>query len=95
MTRAIVLNAADNVATLLRSGLEGESCTLEGERSGEVKLRQDVAFGHKVCIADTAAGASVVKYGEVIGRASRQIRVGEHAHVHNIQSRRQSDLSGA
>lgn len=93
MTRAIVLNAADNVATLLGDGRAGDSCQLEGEASGQVNLRQDVAFGHKVCIADTAEGASVVKYGQVIGRARHPIRIGEHAHVHNIESRRRSDLS--
>ena len=94
MTRAIVLNAADNVATLLGDARAGDSCRLEGEASGEAKLAQDVAFGHKVCIVDTDEGANIVKYGQVIGRARHPIRVGEHAHVHNIESRRRSDLSG-
>ncbi len=28
----------------------------------------------------------VIKYGHVIGRAKRDIKVGEHVHVHNVES---------
>ncbi|MBP0619625.1 UxaA family hydrolase [Cupriavidus consociatus] len=88
MPRAIVLNPADNVATLLDAGNAGEACLLEGERAGRLVLLQDVPFGHKICIADTEAGATIVKYGQVIGRASHAARAGEHMHVHNIESAR-------
>ena len=88
MPRAIVLNRADNVATLIDPGHAGETCRLQGEASGEIELVQDVPFGHKVCLRDTPAGAEVRKYGEVIGRASRALRAGEHAHAHNIESAR-------
>jgi altronate dehydratase small subunit len=90
MPRAIVLDPSDNVATLIDFGRAGESCTLQGEVSGEVKLAQDVAFGHKVCIVDIPKGANVLKYGQVIGRATRALEAGEHAHVHNVVSGRQS-----
>lgn len=88
MPRAIVLHPEDNVATLLDPGRAGEACTLQGEASGQLALRQDVPFGHKVCIADTAQGAHILKYGQVIGRASLMVQAGEHMHVHNIESAR-------
>ncbi|AQV96748.1 D-galactarate dehydratase [Cupriavidus necator] len=88
MPRAIVLNPADNVATLLDPGQAGEACVLQGERQGSLALLQDVPFGHKICIADTVAGETILKYGQVIGRASRAVRAGEHMHVHNIESAR-------
>lgn len=88
MPRAIVLNRADNVATLIDAGRAGDTCVLQGETSGEVKLLQDVPFGHKLCIRDTPSGAEVRKYGQVIGRASKALKVGEHTHVHNIESAR-------
>jgi altronate dehydratase small subunit len=95
MPRAIVLNARDNVATLLDPGREGDRCTLQGEASGEVVLRQPVPFGHKVCIRATDAGADVCKYGQVIGKAARRLEVGEHAHIHNVESARgRGDRSG-
>jgi altronate dehydratase small subunit len=95
MTRCIVLHGSDNVATLIDAAREGEPCTLQGEAQGQVLARQDVAFGHKICIADIAAGEPVRKYGQVIGLATRAIRRGEHAHVHNFDSARaRGDLTG-
>lgn len=88
MPRAIVLNPADNVATLLDAGHAGDACALEGERTGTLVLLQDVPFGHKVCVTKTSAGQEILKYGQVIGRASQAIRAGEHMHVHNIESAR-------
>jgi len=88
MPRAIVLNRADNVATLIDTGHAGETCALQGEASGEIKLLQEVPLGHKVCIHDTPAGAEVRKYGQVIGKASKALKAGEHAHAHNIESAR-------
>ena len=88
MPRCIVLHPADNVATLIDTARAGEQCTLQGERQGHVTLLQDVAFGHKVCIAEVAKGGEILKYGQVIGCATRSITVGEHAHVQNIDSAR-------
>jgi altronate dehydratase small subunit len=88
MPRAIVLNRADNVATLIDSGRGGEACTLQGEASGDVTLLQDIPFGHKLCIRELAQGAEVVKYGQVIGMATAPVKVGAHAHTHNIESAR-------
>jgi altronate dehydratase small subunit len=94
MPRAIVLNPEDNVATLLDEGRAGDVCILQGERSGEVRLVDAIAFGHKVCIVETRAGGEVRKYGQAIGRTTRAIRIGEHAHVHNIESARRTRLEG-
>jgi altronate dehydratase small subunit len=88
MPRAIVLNCADNVATLIDAGRHGERCVLQGVVNGELNLLQDVPFGHKVCIRDTPAGADVLKYGQVIGKASKALKSGEHTHTHNVESAR-------
>lgn len=88
MPRALVLNKTDNVATLIDSGKAGDACALQGEAQGTIKLLVDVPFGHKVCVKETAAGADVLKYGQVVGKASKPIRPGEHVHVHNVESAR-------
>jgi len=88
MPRAIVLDRRDNVATLIDPGSAGERCTLQGEAEGDPALAHDVPFGHKVCVRPAAAGEAIVKYGQVIGHASRPIAVGEHVHVHNVESAR-------
>lgn len=95
MSRAIVLNIADNVATLIDSGRAAEPCRLQGEASQTLTITSDIPFGHKVCVRDLAAGAEVVKYGQVIGRASRAICAGEHVHTHNVEAARgRGDQSG-
>jgi len=88
MSRAIVLNAADNVATLLEAGTAGADCRLQGARAGSIKLADNVPFAHKIALARLRQGDSIIKYGEVIGRATSDIEPGTHAHVHNIESLR-------
>ncbi len=88
MTRAIMLTGSDNVATLIDDGSSGDRCLLQGEGSGSVTLGRDIPFGHKVAVADIGVGDEVIKYGQVIGLATEAIPTGQHAHVHNIESRR-------
>jgi len=79
--RALRIDAADNVATLLEDGRGGESI-LVGDLP--VALREDVAQGHKVALAAVAAGAPLIKYGAPIGLATRAIAAGEHVHSANL-----------
>ena len=88
MIRAILLNAADNVATLIDDGISGQECALRGNGKGSLQLLNDIPFGHKVAISDILVGNEVIKYGEVIGLATEIISTGQHAHIHNIESRR-------
>ena len=88
MTRAILLNPSDNVATLIDDGVSKDSCKLQGEGSGSVELAKDIPFGHKVAVLDIEPGGEIIKYGQVIGLAVESIPKGQHAHVHNIESRR-------
>lgn len=84
MTTAFRIHATDNVATLL--GDAEDSVEVRGEGGGTLALLEPIALGHKVALADIAAGAPVVKYGITIGSASRAIRAGEWVHLHNITS---------
>ena len=45
-----------------------------------------VPAGHKYALRIIGAGEYVVKYGEVIGRATRDIAEGEWVHTHNLKS---------
>ena len=89
MIRAIVLNPGDNVATLIDSGAEADATVeLRGEKKGKVTLQQPIPFGHKVALGEIGTGDDILKYGKVIGEASATITVGEHVHVHNVDSKR-------
>ncbi len=78
----IVLNDQDNVATVIRSLMEGE--TVE-TNSGTILLRQAIPYGHKFALREIRQGEYVVKYGAQIGRATIPIAPGDHVHVHNVE----------
>lgn len=88
MPRAIVLHERDNVATLIDPGASGEALTLQGIAARAITLEADIPYGHKCATAAIAAGDEIRKYGEVVGRATCAIRLGEHVHVHNVESLR-------
>jgi len=94
--KAVVLNAKDNVATALADLEVGTSLELEvGDKLLTVKLTAAVPFGHKFSLARIELGAPVIKYGEVIGTATRTIAPGDYVHVHNVASTRgRGDLAG-
>ncbi|GLU31149.1 altronate dehydratase family protein [Trinickia caryophylli] len=76
------LHGSDNVL-IAREGLAlGQQLRIGGEL---VRMRAQVAPGHKVAAARIAAGAPIRKYDTVIGRAARDIAQGEHVHTHNME----------
>ena len=86
---AIAISEKDNVATTLRDLRGGEEVKVGiAHRTESVKVREDIAFGHKLAVRDISQGEEILKYGEVIGRATAAIPAGAYAHVHNIESLR-------
>ena len=59
---------------------------VRGGATPEVMLLEPIRLGHKVALADLAAGTEIIKFGEVIGRASEAIRRGAWVHLHNVTS---------
>ena len=55
-----------------------------GGKEIEIHLVSDIPSGHKVAIAEIEAGAHVIKFGEVIGAATKKIEKGEHVHTQNL-----------
>lgn len=77
--RHLRLSSSDNVTTILDDLVD------ETYLAGGGSIAPGVLFGHKVALADIAAGEAVVKYGVVIGYATQPIEKGEHVHVHNCR----------
>lgn len=87
--QAVVITPKDSVAVATVDLKKGQVAKMFiGEKILEVTLKDDVKFGHKFAIKDIAKGEHVLKYGESIGTATRDIAVGEHVHVHNVESDR-------
>ncbi len=83
--RALKLNPRDNVAVAVRSLAAGEQLTI-GEL--EITVGDPIPFGHKVTLSAVRSGGDIIKYGEVVGRATADIPAGRHVHVHNVVSSR-------
>lgn len=93
MKAVLVISDRDNVATALEALEPGRHLVV---RSAELVAREAIPSGHKIALADIAAGQPVVKYGSPIGLASADIRAGEHVHTHNVASSRgRGDLEAA
>ena len=87
MPKFTVINAEDNTAVALSDLAAGDVLDIpHGDATRSVRLAEPVAFGHKFALSDIAAGAEVLKYGNVIGVASTDIKEGQHVHTHNVES---------
>jgi altronate dehydratase len=84
--RAIQIADFDNVAVVVDIAAAGAS-VIYGAGS-TVRATEDVPLGHKIALLDIGCGQAIIKYGEVIGRASQPITAGAHVHVNNVMSTR-------
>jgi (2R)-sulfolactate sulfo-lyase subunit alpha len=82
----------DTVAVVVvegvKAGAELNGWVMDEDRMVGLAARQDIPIGHKVALKDMAVGDTVVKYGIDMGRVVAPIKAGEHAHVHNIKTKR-------
>ncbi|HJT76230.1 MAG TPA: altronate dehydratase family protein [Gemmataceae bacterium] len=80
---AVHLRPEDNVAVAARPIPEGAEI-----RAGDDTLVTTgrVGMGHKLALRPIRAGEAVLKYGQVIGFAGRDIPAGAHVHVHNVRA---------
>ncbi|HUS77860.1 MAG TPA: UxaA family hydrolase [Patescibacteria group bacterium] len=91
MKKAIQIDGSDNVATVTSDVVGGASVEVlspEGVTLMEPVVLDAVPFGHKLALRAFSKGDEIVKYGEVIGVASGEIRPGEWVHTHNVESAR-------
>jgi len=86
---AVVISEQDNVATATRNIASGEKVMISvGSKTTELFVKDNIKFLHKFATQDIRKGEKVLKYGGVIGEATRNIGQGEHVHTHNVRSLR-------
>jgi (2R)-sulfolactate sulfo-lyase subunit alpha len=92
MIHFVVHDEEDSVGVAVVEGLKaGQELTgwiMSQDKTVTIKALSDIPIGHKLALRDIANGATVIKYGHDIGRAVAAIQAGEHAHVHNIKTKR-------
>ena len=81
----IVIADSDNVAVCLQDIDAGAAASLRsGTDTITVTAVDPIPRGHKIAVRAIGNGESVLKYGEVIGKASQDIGEGNHVHTHNV-----------
>jgi (2R)-sulfolactate sulfo-lyase subunit alpha len=92
MIHFVVHDEGDSVGVIVVEGVKAAQeltgWIMDQDREVKVRAQSDIPIGHKLAIRALAANDTVIKYGVDIGRAVASIKVGEHAHVHNIKTKR-------
>jgi (2R)-sulfolactate sulfo-lyase subunit alpha len=92
MNHFVLHDAHDSVAVVVVEGVTAgmalNGWIMDEDRMTTLTARQDIPIGHKIALRDMAVGDTVVKYGIDMGRVIKPITAGEHAHVHNIKTKR-------
>ena len=92
MIHFVVHDENDSVGVVVVEGVKaGDALAgwiMDQDKEITVRAANDIPIGHKLAIRSLDASATVIKYGVDIGRAVAPIKVGEHAHVHNIKTKK-------
>jgi altronate dehydratase small subunit len=85
----IVMSNKDNVATVLNKVLPGIKLKIldsSMRQIGVIRSEAEIPFGHKISLKNIEADANIIKYGEIIGKATKRIKAGDYVHIHNVVS---------
>ncbi len=92
MNHYVLHDAGDTVAVVVVEGITAgmalNGWIMDDNRETSLTCKQDIPIGHKVALKDMQVGDTVIKYGVDIGKVVAPIKAGEHAHVHNIKTKR-------
>jgi altronate dehydratase small subunit len=86
MKQCFLIHPDDNVATLTEdAGLES-LLVVGGVMGATVQTTEPIPPGHKIALAAIEPEGAIVKYGVVIGLATRSIQRGGWVHLQNCRS---------
>ncbi|GJL82126.1 MAG: hypothetical protein DHS20C01_17600 [marine bacterium B5-7] len=92
MIHFVVHDDGDSVGVVVVEGVSsGDELTgwiMDQDKDITFKATSDIPIGHKLAIKPMKKDDTVIKYGVDIGRVVADIGLGEHAHVHNIKTKR-------
>ncbi len=83
MKTFIRINPSDNVAVALCPLEKDTIISIDGK---DITLTEDIMQGHKFALTDFATGDTIIKYGNSIGHATKDIATGSWIHTHNLKT---------
>ena len=82
----------DNVGVVVIEKITPEqdcSCwIMENDKSVSIQSKDEIPLGHKIAMTDLNEGDTILKYGHDIGKVVKNIKKGEHVHVHNVKTKK-------
>ena len=88
----VVHDADDSVGVVVvegvKAGAELTGWVMDQDEEIKFTAASDIPIGHKLAIRPLNEGDTVIKYSTDIGKVIADIGLGEHAHVHNIKTKR-------
>ena len=88
MYACVKLNEKDTVATVTKELAKGD--VIKYKFKGDIfslTTITGVPVYHKIALNNIEKGSPVFKYGQRIGYALRDIKMGEHVHTQNLDSK--------
>lgn len=83
---AFQIDKTDNVATALCALTSGQVKLFGDAQIEYIQAVEDISVGHKIALCDIQEGEEIIKYGVVIGAATKDIPCGSWVHLHCIRS---------
>ena len=92
MNHFVLHDANDTVAVVVvegvKAGMALNGWIMDENKTMTLTAKQDIPIGHKIALKDMAVGDTVIKYGIDMGKVVAPVQAGQHAHVHNIKTKR-------
>lgn len=92
MVDFVVHDDGDSVGVVVVEGVKsGDELTgwvMDQDKDITFQAASNIPIGHKLAIKPLKSGDTVIKYGTDIGKVVADIGLGEHAHIHNIKTKR-------
>lgn len=84
MKKVLMMSETDNVAIAITELVSGDMVTLPDGSS--IAVQEEVPRSHKIAIRSIALNQPIIRYGEEIGYATKEIAQGQWVHVHNLDA---------
>ena len=91
-TDIIIHDEKDNVGVVVIDKIkQNQDCdcwVMENDKTVKIKSLSEIPLGHKIAMTDFNIGDTILKYGHDIGKVVKDIKKGEHVHVHNVKTKK-------
>ena len=91
-TDIIIHDEKDNVGVVVIEKITpNQECNcwiMENDKSIKIQSKNEIPLGHKIAVIDFKEVDTILEWGNDIGKVVKDIKKGEHVHVHNVKTKK-------